>query len=138
MKPLPMRPMRSFGLVMSKIPVHDQIGVDSALEEVDYVLNGRHRHPLCRLLRQAGDVRREHNLVECQERMILCGRLVVEYVETRGGNTSIGQSRGQRGLVKDPAAGGVDDDSARLEPREFLLAEDWPARLRDVHRNDVG
>src|SRR3974390_2935918 len=56
MKPLPMRPMRSFGLVMSKIPVHDEIGVDPALKEVDYVLNGRHGHPLRRPLWQVRDV----------------------------------------------------------------------------------
>src|SRR5260370_3414522 len=132
-----MRPMRSFGLVMSEVPVQDEIGGEAAGKEVDDVLNRRHRHPLCRLLCQAGDMRCEHNLVECEERMILRGRLVVEDVETRGGDPPTCQSGGQRGLVHDPAAGGVADDSARLKTRELLCAQARSPGPRHGYRNYV-
>src|ERR1700677_4799247 len=119
MKPLPIRPMRSFGLVMSEVLVDDEIGVEPPREEVEYVLDGRHRHPLGRLLCQAGNMRREQNLVEGEERVILPGRLVVEYVETRGAHLPLRECGLERAFIDDPASRGVDDDDARLHSREF-------------------
>ena len=70
--------------------------------------------------------------------MILRRRFVVEDVEARGDDPPVGQSGGQRGLVHDPAAGGVDDDGAGLKAGKLFCAKDRPAGLRHVHRNDVG
>src|SRR5580698_10117473 len=122
MKPLPIRPMRSFGLVMSEVLVDDEIGVEPPREEIEYVLDGIHRHPLTGLLCQARDVRRDQSLVEGEERMILGGRLVVEYVETRGADLSRRKCGPKCAFVDDPAARGVDDDDARLHLRELLGA----------------
>ncbi len=115
MKPLPMRPMRSLGLVMSKILVDDEIGVEAAGEEVEHVLHGGRSHPLARLLRQAGDMRRQHDLVESEQADDPRRRLVVEYVEASGGDPAIREGRRERPLVDDPAARGVDDNDARLD-----------------------
>jgi hypothetical protein len=62
-------------------------------------------------------MRSEYNLVEGEKWMALRGRLVVE--NTRD-PLPVDQSGGQRGLVYDPAAGGVDDDGARLERANSL------------------
>src|ERR1700687_2814340 len=137
MKPLPMRPMRSVGLVMSEVPVHDEVGVNAARKEVDYVLNRRHGHPLGRLLCQAGDMRREHNLVKCEERMILRGRLVVEDVETRGADPPLCERGSERGFIDDPTTRGVDDDNSGLHEPELLRSENWLSRLWHMDRNHV-
>lgn len=79
----------------------------------------------------------EHNLVECQELMILGRRFVVEDVETRRGDPPFGQSGRQRSLVHDSAARGVDDDGARPKTRELLCGQDRSASLRRVERNDT-
>jgi hypothetical protein len=42
MKPLPMRPMRSFGLVMSGILVHDEAAVEVTREDIEHVLRRTH------------------------------------------------------------------------------------------------
>src|SRR6266700_8379900 len=137
MKPLPMRPMRSFGFVMSEVLIDDEIGVEAPRKEVEHVLDGRHSHPFRRLLGQTGDMGCEKNLVECEERMILCGRLVVEYVETRGGDPPLYQRGSERGFIDDTATCGVDDANAGLHERELLGAENWPPCLRHMHRDHV-
>src|SRR5260221_13883513 len=119
MKPLPMRPMRSFGLVMSEVLVDDEIGVEPPGEEVKHVLDRRHSHPLCGLLCQSCDMRREENLFEGEERVMLRGRLVVEYVQTCGGHAPFCQRGGERDLIDDSATCGVGEDNAGLHPREL-------------------
>jgi hypothetical protein len=73
MKPLPTRPIRSFGFAILEVPVDDEIRIEPAGEKVEHILHGRNRQPFSGLLCKAGDVRRQQNLAEPQQLMILRG-----------------------------------------------------------------
>jgi hypothetical protein len=62
------------------------------------------------------------NLVDGEERVILRGRLVVEYVETRDADPSLLERGAKSAFIDEPTARGVDDDNAGLHLRELLGA----------------
>src|SRR4051794_20295545 len=137
MKPLPMSPTRSFGFAISEILVDDQAGVESPSEEVDHVLHGGYGHAFGRLLGDAGDVRRQDNLITSKQGMVRRRRLIIEHVEPSGGDAAPAQGSSERAFIDNAATRGVDEDRARLEEGELLSANQRLLGLRHVEGDDV-
>ena len=89
----------------------------------------RHREAglVLRLGRRRAQVRGDHDVVEGEQRRG-GGRLGREDVQPGAGDPALGERVGQRLLVDQAAAGGVDDAHARLDAGQLLLA-DQPERL---------
>ena len=101
----------------------------------------RHRHPglLLRLFGAGAEVRGDDHVGEGEQRRVGT-RLGGEDVDAGAADPTIGERAGERLLVDDAAAGGVDDDHRRLD-RVQLGVTDEPdrlRRLRQVHRDQVG
>ena len=93
---------------------------------------------LLRLVGRRAEVRGGDDVVELEQRRV-GARLAGEHVEAGAGEPAFLERDVERVLVDDAAAGGVDDDRARLAPRQLLLADqaDRLGRLRQVHGDEV-
>ena len=76
-----------------------------------------------------GDMRRQHDLVEREQRVVLRRWLLVEHVQPRRGDAAFGQSRRERRLIDDAATRRVDEDGARFHLRELAAKSATAARL---------
>ena len=85
------------------------------------------------------EVRGDHHLRQLEQRAV-GARLGGEHVQTRGAHMPARDRIGQRLLVDEPAARGVDDDDARLGLGQGLLAQQPRGLLGlgQVHRDEVG
>ncbi len=70
-----------------------------------------------------GQVAGEDRVRRRQDRVVGCRGLALEHVEAGGGDLVVGQRGGERGLVDELAARGVDDDGVAREQRELGRAE---------------
>ena len=82
---------------------------------------------------------RGHHHVGEREQRRLGGRLGGEHVDRGTGDGALGERGGQRRLVDDPAARGVDDPQSGLRLRQHLGVEEPErlGRLRQVDREEV-
>ena len=74
------------------------------------------------LVRGGAEVRGADDLVELEQRGVRAGLLRV-HVQARAGDPALLEGRGQRRLVDDPAARGVDDADGRLDLVQRLVAD---------------
>ncbi len=83
-------------------------------------------------------MRRGHHVVEGEQRRV-GARLLDEDVEAGGGDAAVLEGLGERGLVDQAAAGGVDDPHAGLDLVQGVLADDphGLGGLRQVDRDEV-
>ena len=110
----------------------------AALERSDDLLGDDHPGPVLRLVGRGGEVRRDDDLVELEQRAGV--RLGGEDVERGAGELARADRLDERVLVDQRAARGVDQARAVPHPRDRLAA-DQPARLvgqREVEGDEVG
>src|SRR5207249_3704127 len=84
-------------------------------------------------------VRRQHDVVEAEERVAIRQRLDVEHVQRGAGDAARAQRVQQRLLVHDRLARGVDEERARFHEGQVARGDE-PARLVRqpvVHADDV-
>jgi hypothetical protein len=89
-----------------------------AVSQTSDVLQGDVEAARQRLLGQPSYVRREHNVVQRQERVVGRRGLPGQHVEAGGQQPPARKSFDQRCLLDEPAARGVDQDGARLHARQ--------------------
>ena len=84
-------------------------------------------------------MRRNDDLWQSEQRTVRA-RFGGEHVEARTAHMAAGHRVGEGGLVDEAAAGGVDDDDARLGLRQRFLADQTRGLLGlgQVHRDEVG
>src|SRR6266545_1627430 len=112
----------------------DGVGDELAGQRQQHLLGDGHP---CLVLRLGGggpQVRGYHHVVQAEQRAG-GGRLLGEHVQGGAGEVAGLHRLGQRGLVHDPAAGGVDQARARLDRRQLALTEQ-PDRLRCLGQVD--
>ncbi len=95
--------------------------------------------PVLRLGGRGTQVRGHHDLGQLEQRAV-GARFGREHVQAGGAHVAAGDGVGQGLLVDQAAAGGVDDDDARLGLGQVLLAEQARGLLGlgQVHRDEVG
>ena len=120
--------------------VDDHLGRQATVECVEQVLHRRHAHAPERLGGKRGAMGTQNHVVEPEQGIAGRRRLVTQDVEPGGAHATIGQRPGERRLVDQRAAGGVDEQDARLHGGEFLDAElGMPVGVRrHVQAHDVG
>jgi hypothetical protein len=82
----------------------------------------------------------EQHVVEAQQRMIGRRRLVLQHVDAGGPQPAAAQGIGQRRLVDQAAASGVDHDRTRLHPPDRRGVDQVTRGCggRQVQADDVG
>ena len=135
-----MRPILSccLGVGIELFFVDDKGRVDGAGKEIEHVLHRRNGHPLGALSRQAGDVRRQDDLIEPEQGVIGKRRFVIEDIETGGRNPSLAQCLQQGRLVNHASARSIDDNCGGFHCREFPGTDRRAGGLGHMHRYGVG
>src|SRR6185437_11091469 len=92
------------------------------------------------LERRSGEMRREYDVVELEQRVVGGRWLLVEYVEAGAKQIARTQSSCHRLLVDDGSTRGIDDDRGLLHQREFACADQVACRFvqRHMQRENVG
>ena len=119
--------------------IDDEKRVEPAVEGGKNILGGGNGDADCELLGYAGDVRAEDHAVRREERAVARG-LDFERVEAGTGDRAGGQGFGEGGFVDKAAAGGVDEEGARLHGGELGGADHALGRRQAGHvqGNEVG
>ena len=116
----------------------DRVRDHAALESGGDLLGHDHARAVLSLLGRGGEVRRDDDVVEREERPGV--RLLGEDVERGAGDLAGAERLDERLLVDELATGGVDELDPVLRRRE-LLPSDEPVRVlgeREMERGEVG
>ena len=117
----------------------DRVRDEAAVERRDDLLGDDHAGPVLRLVGGGGEVRRDDDVVELEQRAVV--RLLREDVERGAGELAGAQRLDERLLVDQLAARGVDQARAVVHLRDRLRRSTTAARLgreRQVQREEVG
>src|SRR3954471_11823077 len=106
-----------------RLRVHE-IARRFAGEHAQHLFGGRDAHALARLLRHAGEVRREDRVVEREQRVSWLEAVVLVYVEHRAGDALLAQRLDQRRFLHHRAAADVDDPGALFHASDPLAIEE--------------
>src|SRR5688572_5809335 len=92
------------------------------------------------LIGPAQGVRRQDHVVELQDRIVRRRRLLLEHVEPGARDAPLGEHPGQRLLIDDRPARGIDEIGGRLHQRQALGIDEMPGlwRQRTIDAQHIG
>src|SRR3954463_5544872 len=102
----------------------DEITRRLAGEHAQHLLDGELAHPAARFDRHAGKMRRQHDVVEREQRMSWLQAVMLVHVEHGAGNAPVDERLDEGFLLHDSAAADVDEPCRALHAGEALAVEE--------------